>query len=438
MKLRFAPSPTGLLHAGNARTALLNWLFARRHGGAFLLRIDDTDRERSRPELEAAIAQDLRWLGLDWDESFRQSDRLDRYAEAADRLRAAGRLYPCFESEEELRSKREARRRRGLPPVYDRAMLKLTPEQRAAAEASGKLPYWRFLLSPGSIVWNDLVLGARQVKLSAVSDPVVVRADGMPTYSFASAVDDLETGVSHILRGDDHVTNAAVQLDLYAALGGDPASLRLGHLPLLVGEAGGKLSKRLDAASLRALRQDGIEPTALAAYLARLGTSEDPVPLPLPALAATFDLRRVSHAPPRFDGGQLLALNRRVLQALDFDAVRERLPTTATPEFWTAVRGNLDLLSEARDWWEVVAGTIVPPPQPDEAGFLQEAAASLPPEPWEADVWSRWTGTLREATGRRGRALFHPLRLALTGEEEGPPMQALLPLIGRHRAASRL
>ncbi|MGH7211821.1 MAG: glutamate--tRNA ligase [Acetobacteraceae bacterium] len=438
MKLRFAPSPTGLLHAGNARTALVNWLFARRHAGRFLLRIDDTDRERSRPELEAAIAQDLRWLGLDWDETFRQSDRLARYAAAAERLRAAGRLYACFESEEELRAKRDQRRRRGLPPTYDRAMLKLTPEQREAAEASGKRPYWRFLLSPGSVAWDDLVLGKRQVKLATASDPVAVRADGMPTYTFASALDDLESDVTHIIRGEDHVTNAAVQLDLYAALGGDPARLRLGHLPLLVGGTGEKLSKRLDSAALRALRQDGIEPAALAAYLARLGTSDDPEPLPLATLAARFDLGRVSHAPPHFDPAQLLALNRRVLHGHDFEAVRERLPEGATPAFWAAVRGNLDLLPEARGWWQVVAGTIVPPVQEGEAAFLRAARDALPPEPWDAEVWTRWTEALRATTGRRGRALFHPLRVALTGEEEGPAMRVLLPLIGRERAAARL
>lgn len=438
MKLRFAPSPTGLLHAGNARTALVNWLFARRHGATFLLRIDDTDRERSRPELEGAIIQDLHWLGLDWDESFRQSDRLSRYAEAAERLRAAGRLYACFESEEELRAKREQRRRRGLPPVYDRAMLKLTPEQRQAAEATGKRPYWRFLLSSGSVDWDDLVLGPRQVKLGSVSDPVAVRADGMPTYTFASAFDDLESGITHVIRAEDHVTNAAVQLDLYAALGGDPAQLRLGHAPLVVGGSGEKLSKRFASASLRGLRQDGIEAAALAAYLARLGSADAPEPLPLATLAQDFDLARISHAPPHFDAAQLLALNRRVLHGLDFQAVRDRLPEGATEAFWIAVRGNLDLLSEARRWWEVVAGTIVPPVQEGEAAFLHAARDALPPEPWDAEVWTRWTEALRATTGRRGRALFHPLRLALTGEEEGPAMRALLPLIGRERAASRL
>ena len=438
MKLRFAPSPTGYLHVGNTRPALANYLLARRHGGQFLLRLDDTDTERNRPEFAAAVEQDLAWLGLTWDSSFRQSDRLASYAEAARTLEAAGRLYPCFESEAELQAKRDQRLRRRLPPVYDRAMLKLTPEQRAAAEAGGKQPYWRFRLSDGAVRWHDLVLGGREVRLPTISDPVLVRADGTPLYTFTSVVDDLATGITHIVRGEDHVTNTAVQLDIWAALGGDPAAIQFAHLPLLVADDGGKLSKRTGALSLRSLRQDGVEPAAITAYLARLGTAEDPVPSDLPGLAASFDLSRFSRSSPRFDIRQLLALNRRVLQGYPFEAVRDRLPPDATPAFWEAVRGNLDLLNEARGWWDVLAGTIVPPVIEGEGAFLQQALAILPPEPWAGDVWTTWTEALKQATGRKGRALFHPLRLALTGEERGPEMRGLLPLMGRARAAERL
>jgi len=438
VRVRFAPSPTGYLHVGNARIALANALFAMRHGGHVLLRFDDTDLERSRPEYEEAIAQDLRWLGIAWDETFRQRDRLDRYAEVAERLKAAGRLYPCFETEEELKAKREARIRRGQPPVYDRAMLRLTPEQRANAEAGGKRPHWRFRLSDGSVEWADLVLGRRQVKLTAVSDPVLIRADGMPLYTFTSAVDDLDTRITHIIRGEDHVTNTGIQLDLLAALGAGLDAIGFAHLPLLVDADGGKLSKRLEGLSLRSLRGDGMEPVALAAYLARLGTSDDPAPLPLAELASTYDLAHVSHSPARFDMRQLLALNRRVLQALPFAAAAPRLPPGATERFWLAVRGNLDLLSEARGWWDVVAGSIVPPVIEGEGAFLRSALDLLPPEPWDNDVWTRWTGALRENTGRKGRSLFHPLRLALTGEDTGPELRELLPLIGRPRAAQRL
>ena len=438
MKVRFAPSPTGLLHVGNARIALANHLLARREGGRFLLRIDDTDAERNQPELEQAIAQDLRWLGVTWDETFRQSDRLDRYAGAAERLKSSGRLYPCFESEEELTVKRELRVRRRQPPIYDRAMLQLTPEQREAAEAGGKRPYWRFKLAPQPAEWDDMVLGPRSVKLTAVSDPVLIRADGTPLYTFTSVVDDIAAGITHVIRGEDHVTNTGVQIDIWAALGGRPDRVRFAHLPLLLDQEGGKLSKRFSALTLRSLRNDGIEPTALAGYIARLGTSDDPAPLPMDELAKSFVLSHVSHSATRFDGRQLLSLNRRVLHGLPFEAVRDRLPPGATEAFWTVVRGNLDLLSEARAWWDVVAGAIVPPMIEGEADYLRAALDALPPEPWDDAVWTTWTNRLRESTGRRGKPLFLPLRLALTGEDHGPEMQALLPLIGRDRAAARL
>ncbi len=438
MRVRFAPSPTGYLHVGNARIALANALFARRHGAAFLLRIDDTDQERSRPEYEQAIERDLRWLGIAWDESFRQSERLALYDAAADRLRASGRLYPCFESEEELRFKRDMRLKRGLAPVYDRAMLKLTPEQRAQAEANGKTPYWRFKLSEATVEWTDLVLGRRGVKLPTVSDPVLIRADGTYLYTFTSMVDDIESAVSHVIRGEDHVTNTGVQLDIASALGANPTKFTFAHLPLLVDTEGAKLSKRLEGLSLRALRQDGVEPSAIVAYLARLGTSDSPEPMSLDVLGVRYDLTRVSRSPARFDIRQLLALNRRVLKQAAYEQVRDRLPPAATPAFWDAVRGNLDLLSEARHWWTVVDGEVTPPVLGGQAEFFADALARLPEEPWDGATWGAWTGALKTSTGRAGRALFMPLRLALTGEEHGPELATLLPLIGRSRAAARL
>ena len=438
MKVRFAPSPTGLLHVGNARIALANYLLARRHGGQFLLRLDDTDTVRNRPEYADAIAYDLRWLGITWDETFSQSDRLDKYAGAAERLKASGRLYPCFESEEELNAKRELRVRRKQPPIYDRAMLKLTPEQRAAAEANGKRPHWRFLLSGYPAEWSDMVLGARSVKLSAISDPILIRADGTPLYTFTSVVDDIDAGITNIVRGEDHVTNTGIQIDIMAALGARPANMRFAHLPLLVDQDGGKLSKRVGALSLRSLRNDGIEPQALVGYLARLGTSNDPTPQTADEIAATYDLSHVSRSAARFDGRQLLALNRKVLHDLPFEAVRDRLPPSAPSAFWLAVRGNLDLLNEARGWWDVVAGTIVPPLIEGEAEYLHAALDTLPAEPWGNDVWTNWIEALKAATGRKGKRLFLPLRLALTGEDHGPELRDLLPLMGRDRAADRL
>jgi glutamyl-tRNA synthetase len=438
VKVRFAPSPTGYLHVGNTRIALANALFARSQGGTFLLRIDDTDVERSKPEYEAAIEQDLTWLGIGWDEKFRQSDRNAAYAEAAEKLKAAGRLYPCFESEEELKFKRDMRLKRGQPPVYDRAMLKMTAQQRGQAEAGGKKPYWRFLLSSESVAWEDGVLGHRIVKLPSVSDPVLIRADGTPLYTFTSVVDDLFAGVTHIIRGEDHVTNTGIQIDLMRALGGRAEAFGFAHLPLLVDSGGGKLSKRLEGLSLRSLRLDGMEPGAIVAYLARLGSSMSPDVMPVEALAQSFDLTKFSRSPARFDMAQLLRLNRHVLHEARFEDVQPRLPEGATEAFWAAVRGNLDLLTEARHWWDVVAGDISPPVIAGEGTFLQEALDTLPDEPWDGQSFAVWTRRLKEATGRGGKRLFMPLRLALTGEAHGPELAPLLPLMGRARVAHRL
>lgn len=438
VKFRFAPSPTGHLHAGNARLAVVNALAARAMGGSLLLRIDDTDRERSKPEYEAAIEQDLGWLGLAWDEKARQSDRLDRYASAAERLKEAGLLYPCFESEEELAAKRALQAKRRQPPIYDRAMLSLTPEQRAAAEAGGKVPYYRFRLSDGGVAWNDLVLGRREVRLGTLSDPVLIRADGTPLYTFTSVVDDLELGVTHVVRGEDHVTNTAVQIDLMRALAPRQTVPDFAHLPLISDATGEKLSKRAGSVSVRQFRRDGIEPMALVSYLARLGSRRDPEPLTLDELAASFSLDDFSRGAPRFDPKQLLALNRRVLHAMPYDEVAPRLPTGADEQFWLAVRGNLDLLSEARLWWEVVAGTISRPDLGEAVDLLRVALSLLPPEPWDETTWKGWTMAVSQASGAKGKGLFLPLRLALTGESHGPELAALLPLMGRARVAARL
>ena len=438
MKLRFAPSPTGHLHVGNARVALANWLVARRHDGALVLRFDDTDAARSRPEYAQAIEEDLRWLGLDWDSAFRQSDRLPLYAAAAERLKKSGRLYPCLESEEELNFKREQRAREGRPPVYDRAALRMTPEQLARAIENGKQPYWRFKLSPGHVEWQDGVLGHRAVKLPPISDPVLVRADGSPLYTFTSVVDDLDTRITHVVRGEDHVTNTGVQLDLWAALGGDVSRVRFAHLPLLTDADGGPLSKRIGSLSLRQLRRDGVEAASITGYLGGLGTSHDPRPATPRALLEEFRLEDVSHSSPRFDPRQMLALNRKLLHEMPFEVAQPRLPAGADARFWEAVRANLDMVGEAKHWWEVVAGHIAPIEQPEEAGFLAAAREALPPEPWDEGTWNAWTEALKATTGRKGKPLFLPLRRALTGEDQGPDIRTLLPLIGRARALARL
>jgi glutamyl-tRNA synthetase len=433
IKVRFAASPTGYLTLASARVALANFLFARRFGGRFLLRIDDVDREHYKSGCAEAIALDLRWLGIDWDEAIHQSERLALYADAAERLKQAGRLYPCFESDEELRSKRDQRLKRGQPPVYDRAMLRLTPAQRASAEAGGKRPYWRFMLSDGVVEWRDMVLGHCEVKLPAVSDPVVIRADGTPLNTFASAIDDIDTGITHMIRTDDLVTRTTIQFDIFAALGVDPRPLGVAHLPILADTGAERSSKRLERLTLRSLRNDGIEAASIAAHLARPGMEDEPPPMS--ELTEGFSFTQFG---TRFDATRLLALNRRALRHLPFAAVSDRLPSGATEAFWLAVCGNLDRLTEARGWWDVVAGTIVPPVIEGEREFLHMALDRLPPEPWSTAVWTTWTDAVKQATGRQGDTLALPLRLALTGEAEGPELYDLLPLIGRVRAANRL
>jgi glutamyl-tRNA synthetase len=434
IKVRFAASPSDHLSLASARVALANFLFARRFGGQLLLRFDDADREHRRPDCAEAIALDLRWLGIDWDDAIHQSERLASYHAAAERLKQAGRLYTCFESDEELRSKRDQRLKRGRPPVYDRAMLRLTPAQRASAEAGGKRPYWRFLLCDRIVEWRDLVLGHCEMKLPAISDPVVIRADGTPLSTFAAAVDDIDTGITHLIRTDEHLTRTAIQFDISSALGTDPRSFDVAHLPKLTDVGDDRASKRLDRLTLRGLRNDGIEAASVAAYLARPGLQDDQPP-PIAMLAENFDF---AHFHSGFDATRLLASNRHALRHLPFAAVTDRLPSGATEAFWLAVRGNLDRLTEARGWWDVVAGTIVPPVIEGEREFLHTALDWLPQEPWSTTVWTTWIDAVKQATGRHGDSLLLPLQLALTGEAEGPELYDLLPLIGRARAANRL
>lgn len=433
--VRFAPSPTGLLHVGNARVALINWLFARAHGGAMLLRYDDTDTERSTGAFAMAIDRDLRWLGLDWSIQAAQSARLADYQAAADKLKAAGRLYACYETADELDFKRKYLRSRGLPPVYDRAHLTLSDAEKAAFEAEGRKPHWRFLLNREAVAWDDLVHGPVSIDCSTLSDPVLIRADGTFLYTLPSVVDDAEFKVTHVIRGEDHVTNTAPQIQIFQALGATPPAFA--HLPLLVGADGSGLSKRLGSMSLQDLAAEGIEPMALNSLLAKMGSSDAiEVRDRLEALVAEFDIQHFSRSTPRFDPQELAHLNARLLHSLPFDVVADRLPAGADAAFWLAVRGNLGVLADAAHWWQVLHGHITP--VVEDAAVLGTAAALLPPEPWDETTWKQWTDAVKAETGLKGRALFHPLRLALTGQDKGPEMHTLLLLMGRNRALPRL
>jgi len=434
---RFAPSPTGHLHVGNVRAALHNWLLARRHGGRFLLRIDDTDAERSREEYVAAIRADLAWLGIVPDAEERQSARFEIYEEAFARLADAGRVYPCWETQQELELKRKVQMGRGLAPVYDRAALAIPEIERMRRIAAGEGPHWRFLLDhERPITWDDGIRGVQQFDPAQISDPVVRRADRSWLYMLPSVIDDVAMGVTDVLRGEDHVSNTAAQVQMFEALG---ASLpRFAHEALLTG-AEGKLSKRLGSLGLAHFREIGIEPAALVALLARLGTSDPVDPsLGADALSEAFDLSRFGRAPARFDEAELDRVNAAIVHDLPFEAVADRLPQGMDAAAWDVVRPNLSHVAQASDWWRVVTGPIAAPDlSDDDRAYLRQAAEILA-ESWESDPWHALTGALKVQTGRKGKALFLPLRQALTGMDHGPDMAALLPLIGHDRALERL
>ncbi len=434
---RFAPSPTGRLHAGNIRTAIVNWLLARKDDGRFILRLDDTDLARSSAESAAGIRDDLAWLGLVPDMEVRQSDRFALYDAALARLAADGRAYRAYETPEELELKRKVQQQRGAPPVYDRAALALTAADHEAKAAAGIAPHWRFRLDADTAIrWHDSVRGDCHFDPAALSDPIVRRADGTWLYMLPSVVDDIDLSITAIVRGEDHVTNSAVQIQMFGALGA--AVPQLAHLALLTG-ADAALSKRIGSEGVDAWRASGIEPQAIVALLARIGTSQ-----PVEAVAAIadllpgFTLSSFGRAPARFDPADLQALNARTLHLLPHAAVADRLPAAMTAAAWLAVRGNLGTVAEAADWQKVITGTVAAPATAEDRAFLASAAAALAELPWGDDIWARWVAALKSATDRKGRGLFHPLRHALTGRDTGPEMAALLPLIGRDTALARL
>lgn len=440
VRVRFAPSPTGMLHIGNVRTALITWLFAKNMNGYYLLRIDDTDLERSKPEYESAIYESLSWLGITWDEIAHQSKRLDRYAEVIAKLKADGRLYACYETAEELSLKRKSQLSQGLPPIYDRAALKLSDEQKEKYEAEGRKPHWRFLMKDQPIIWQDMIRGEVRFEGKDMSDPVLIREDGSPLYHLCSVIDDADFGMTHVVRGEDHVSNTASHIQMFEAMGVTPP--QFAHLPLISDSEGGKLSKRLGALSIIELRDEvGLEPLSISSLLARLGTS-DPIEAynDYAPLIESFDFEKFGRGTPKFDTDELIRLNSKILHGLDYDHAKIRLAQIGleeiTEEFWLVVRPNLEKITDIREWWTVANGPVSP--IVGDTDFAAKAIELMPPAPWTPETWKEWTNAIKTATGRKGKELFMPLRQALTGMDHGPELGDLLPLIGPEKAKARL
>jgi glutamyl-tRNA synthetase len=441
VRVRIAPSPTGLLHIGNIRAALFNWLFARARGGSFMLRLDDTDQERSTPEFAAAIERDLKWLGLNWDVFAKQSDRFARYDEVLAQLKASGRVYVCYETQEELALKRKTQLGRGLPPTYDRGALKLSDADKAKLVAEGRKPHWRFRLNDVDVSWDDVVQDRKHFPAGAVSDPVIVREDGVPLYTFCSVVDDVDFNITHIIRGEDHVTNTVVQIQIWQAISTAPPPV-FGHFPLLVSADGTEMSKRLGTLSIASMRDEmGIEAMAVNALLGRLGTSEPITPVAtLQELVSGFDLDNISRATPKFDLEELGVLNAKILHVTPYGQIAPRLKQLELEQvdepFWNAVRPNLTKLDDLGMWWEVAHKPIITTITDQE--LTAAALTVMPAEPWDHSTWQKWTEAVKAKTGKSGKQLFMPLRMALTGHEHGPELKNFLPLIGAERARARL
>jgi glutamyl-tRNA synthetase len=433
--VRFAPSPTGRIHIGNARTAILNWLMAQKQKGQFILRYDDTDTARSTKEFADGIAADMAWLGIKPHRVEWQSKRFAHYDDVAADLRKRGYLYACYETADELDRRRKRQQARGLPPVYDRASLNLTDEEKAAFEAQGRKPHWRFKLAQKMVEWHDVIRGPVHIDTATLSDPVLVREDGTYLYTLPSVIDDVDFGITHVVRGEDHVVNTAVQIEITEALGGKVPLYA--HHSLLTGADGKGLSKRLGSLSIAAMREAGLEAMAVVSHAALLGTSDNIHPCAdYSELVDGFDLHKLSRAPGRFDEKELLALNAKLLHMLPWAAVKDRLPEQSEA-FWLAVRGNIEKFSETEFWDDVIHQDLKIDPAAEDIEFIQMARAALPPEPWDGTTWKQWTDALKAETDRKGKSLFMPLRKVLTGLDHGPELTALLPLIGRQRVLDR-
>ncbi len=439
IKTRFAPSPTGMLHIGNVRTALVNWLFTRKMKGEFMLRMDDTDLERSKEEYEIGIKEDLNWLGLNWDSFAKQSERLARYEEVRNILISNGRLYPCFETQVELDMKRKLLLGRGLPPIYDREALKLSEEQKQKYLAEGRKPHYRFMLKDGNIEWQDLIRGKISFEAKNLSDPIVIREDGSMTYILCSAIDDVDFAITHVLRGEDHITNTAIGIQITESLGFTPPSL--GHISLLKNKVE-KISKRLGGFDIRSLRKDSIHPMAIKSLLAKMGTSDSiEAVVNMEDLIGGFDIAKYGHSAVNYDFEELLQLNHKLISNMSFLEIKSSLEDNnidIDENFWLSIRGNLNKLSEIEDWINICNEDIVPEISAENREFLELACELLPSGDWDSSTWNNWINILKEKTKRSGKLLFMPIRLALTGKEDGPELRQMMPLIGREKLSKRL
>ncbi len=432
IKVRFAPSPTGHMHIGNTRTALFNWLWAKKMGGTFMLRIDDTDFLRSKKEYEDSLRESLKWLGLVWDEEARQSARFERYNEVVEKLKKDGRIYACYETPEELEFKRKRAFAKGLPPIYDRQALNYTAQDIATFEAEGRKPHYRFKLLKGEIGWQDVVRGTVKYEAENLSDPIVIREDGSFLYHLPSVIDDCDFGITHIVRGEDHVTNTASQIQMFEAIGGNVPTFA--HLPLLTGKEG-KLSKRLGSLGVRELRAEGVENLAICSFLAKLGTSEAIEPFyALTELAQSLDFSKIGRAQPKFDEEELRHFNLKYIHNLPYENVRGRIKDSE--DFWLKIRHNLTKVEDAELWHDICNAEIEP--VMEDKKLTTDAAILLPAEPWNEETFENWVNEIKIKTGKKGRELFHPLRKALTGLDNGPELKALLPLIGYKKTLKRL
>ena len=435
---RFAPSPTGLLHLGNIRTALINWLYARTNNGKFILRIDDTDLERSKDEYISQIKYDLDWLGIDFDETFNQSSRFDRYREQFEKLKADGRIYPCYETPEELERKRKLLIAAGGKQVYDRSAMELTDQQKKDYEAEGRKPHWRFLLKTERMKWDDLLKGEIDIDLTSLSDPVLFREDGVPLYTFSSAVDDIDYGITNVIRGDDHTSNTAVQVEIINAL--DQNKITFAHHALLKASSGDKLSKRDNVISISSFREANMEPISILSLLATIGTSNS-IELKdnIDQIKSEFKLSTISTSPGRIEIDVLNALNKKQVQKYNFSEIEERLKKIdekIDQKFWETIRGNLNVVEDIKQWTDIIfnSETI----KPSDKDYIKIAMELIPDDPWNDETWGLWTSAIKEKTGRKGKELFLPLREAFTGLNHGPEMKLLIQLLGREKIIERV